>query len=244
MNPETAPTDAQGPGFPRFGALYRTYRSRHSRSMAVLDIARMGNPILRRKAEPVADPMAPGLRRLVSDMLETMDYAGGTGLAAPQVHVPVRVVIFYVEGARARLEDDPEAADGSMADDPTGDNPMAGDPMPDDPPGEGDGGVPLTVLINPEIEVVDPTPVVGMEACLSLPGLAGEVSRHAAVRYHGLTLDGTEVVREAHGFHARVVQHECDHLDGILFPQRMTDLSRLTFASELERLARRRPAEV
>ena len=76
--------------------------------MAVLDIARMGNPILRRKAEPVADPAAPGLRRLVSDMLETMDYAGGTGLAAPQVHVPVRVVIFHIEGSRVRLEDDPE----------------------------------------------------------------------------------------------------------------------------------------
>ena len=195
--------------------------------MAVLDIARMGNPILRRKAEPVADPSAPGLRRLVSDMLETMDYAGGTGLAAPQVHVPVRLVIFYVEGERARREDDPE---GSAATETS---------LPDL-----DGGVPLTVLVNPEVEVIDPTPVVGMEACLSLPGLAGEVPRAAAVRYRGLTLAGAEVDREAHGFHARVVQHECDHLDGILFPQRMTDLSLLTFSSELERLARRVPAEV
>ena len=194
--------------------------------MAVLDIARMGNPILRRKAEPVADPSAPGLRRLVSDMLETMDYAGGTGLAAPQVHVPVRLVIFHVEGSRARLEDDPEGSAATEAS------------LPDL-----DGGVPLTVLVNPEVEVIDPTPVVGMEACLSLPGLAGEVPRAAAIRYRGLTLDGAEVDREAHGFHARVVLHECDHLDGILFPQRMTDLSLLTFSSELERLSRRVPAE-
>jgi len=79
---------------------------------------------------------------------------------------------------------------------------------------------------------------------LSLPGLAGEVPRAAAVHYRGLTLDGSVIEREAHGFHARVVQHECDHLDGILYPQRMTDLRRLTFAAELERQARRTPVEV
>lgn len=194
--------------------------------MAVLDIARMGNPILGRPAAEVRDPAAPEIRRLVSDMLETMEYAGGTGLAAPQVHVPLRVVVFYVEAERARHED---AADRSGTE-------------PDD--GAEDGEVPLTVLINPRIEVIDPTPVLAMEACLSVPDLAGEVPRPAAVRYRGRTLDGAEIRREARGFHARVVQHECDHLDGILFPQRMADLSSLTFTSELERAARRAPVEV
>jgi peptide deformylase len=194
--------------------------------MAVLDIARMGNPILRRRADPVADPTAPGVRRLVADMLETMEFAGGTGLAAPQVHVPLRVVIFFVEGARAAAED-----------------PGPGDPGPGDHGAE-NGGVPLTVLINPEIQAVDPTPQIGPEACLSLPGLAGDVPRASAIRYRGLDLDGAEILREASGFHARVVQHECDHLDGILYPQRMKDLARLTFTSELERQARRAPVDV
>lgn len=107
-----------------------------------------------------------------------------------------------------------------------------------------DGGVPLTVLINPEIEILDATLELRLESCLSVPGLAGEVPRPLAVRYRGLGLDGSPVERTARGFHARVVQHEYDHLDGILYPQRMTDLSRLTFTSELERRACYAPAEV
>jgi peptide deformylase len=194
--------------------------------MAVLDIARMGNPVLAQRAAEVADPAAPEIRRLVSNMLETMEYGAGTGLAAPQVHVPLRVVIFYVEAARAVRENDSDRAGGETDQ------------------ADGDGAVPLTVLINPEIEILDPTRVLGMEACLSLPDLAGEVPRAAAVRYRGLTLDGSAIEREARGFHARVVQHECDHLDGILYPQRMTDLRGLTFTSELERQARRVPVEV
>ena len=197
--------------------------------MAVLDIARMGNPVLAQRAAEVADPTAPEIRQLVANMLETMEYAGGTGLAAPQVHVPLRVVLFYVEATRAARENDPAGVDGT----PDG---AAGD--------DGGGAVLLTVLINPEIEILDPTPVLGMEACLSLPDLVGEVPRAAAIRYRGLTLDGSIMEREAHGFHARVVQHECDHLDGILYPQRMTDLRRLTFAAELERQERRAPVQV
>ena len=202
--------------------------------MAVLDIARMGNPVLARRAAEVADPTAPEIRRLVADILETMEYTGGTGLAAPQVHVPLRVVLFYVEATRAARENNPEGADGE----PEG---AAGDGAAGD---SGEGAVPLTILINPEVEILDPTRVLGMEACLSLPDLAGEVPRAAAIRYRGLTLDGSIMEREAHGFHARVVQHECDHLDGILYPQRMTDMRRLTFAAELERQARRAPVEV
>jgi peptide deformylase len=203
--------------------------------MAVLDIARMGNPILRRRAAEVPDPAAPGIRRLVSDMLETMEYAGGTGLAAPQVHVPLRVVVFFIAAERAIEE--AAAAAGKEASRAEPRDPDVADPAED-------GGVPLTVLINPEIEVLDATVKLGLESCLSLPGLAGEVPRVEAIRYRGRALDGSLIERTARGFHARVVQHEYDHLDGILYPQRMTDLSRLTFTSELERVARHAPVEV
>jgi peptide deformylase len=92
---------------------------------------------------------------------------------------------------------------------------------------------PLTVLVNPEIEVLSPAREGGWEGCLSVPGLRGWVERPAHIRYSGLGLDGTRIERVAKGFHARVVQHECDHLDGILYPQRMKDLSRLIFESEI-----------
>jgi peptide deformylase len=183
--------------------------------MAILKIARMGHPVLNRPADPVEDPSAPELHRLVEDMIETMEDAGGTGLAAPQVHVPLRVVVFFIGAARARREAtsaDPEAAE-----------PVA--------------GVPLTVLINPEVEPIGDETALGWEACLSVPGLAGEVPRYTAVRYRGTGLEGEPIAREATGFHARVVQHECDHLDGVVYPQRMTDLSRLVFTSEMRHLA-------
>lgn len=183
--------------------------------MAILKIARMGHPILRRKADPVADPRAPEIHRLVRDMLETMDDAGGTGLAAPQVHVPWRVVVFFVAGARAAAEDAGNGADLRETADSR--------------------AVPLTILINPEIEVLDDAVALGPEACLSVPGLVGQVPRPQRIRYRGQTLEGDVIEREAGGFHARVVQHECDHLDGILYPQRMTDLSMLAFAEEAMR---------
>jgi peptide deformylase len=186
--------------------------------MAILKIARMGHPALRQISLPIEDPGAPEVRRLVADMLETMEDAGGTGLAAPQVHVPRRLVVFYVSGERAGREDEAGAEDGA-----------------EDEAGTEEGGedVPLTVLINPVVEPLGKDAVEGWEACLSVPGLAGRVPRYAAVRYRGLDLNGKEIAREARGFHARVVQHECDHLDGMLYPQRMTDLSTLTFTSEL-----------
>ncbi len=184
--------------------------------MAILKIARMGHPVLGRPAEPVNDPSAPEIRRLVQDMVETMRDAGGTGLAAPQVHVPKRVVIFTVEaergGGAARDEGDEAAAE------------------------DDERGVPLTVLINPQILPLSDELNYGWEACLSVPGLAGQVPRHTAIRYSGFALDGRQIEREAQGFHARVVQHECDHLDGLLYPQRMTDLSTLVFTSEMKHL--------
>ncbi|HIC80706.1 MAG TPA: peptide deformylase [Kiloniellaceae bacterium] len=196
--------------------------------MAILKIARMGHPILRRKADPVADPTAPEIHRLVRDMLETMEEAGGTGLAAPQVHVPLRVVVFFVAPGRAAAEDAGAPDDEITGDDNTG---AARN-------GAGAGqAVPLTILINPEIEVLDPALSLGPEACLSVPGLVGQVPRPRRIRYSGLTLEGERLEREAAGFHARVVLHECDHLDGVLYPQRMTDLSRLSFAEEALRHA-------
>jgi peptide deformylase len=169
--------------------------------LAILKIARMGHPVLRRRAEPVPDPAAPEIGILIEDMIETMEDAHGAGLAAPQVHVPLRVVVFQVPEARAQRE--------------------------------GESAVPLTVLINPEITPLTEEQAQGWEACLSVPGLAGVVPRFTRIRYAGLTPEGARIEREAEGFHARVVQHECDHLDGILYPQRMTDLSLLVFAEEM-----------
>ncbi len=170
--------------------------------MAILKIARMGHPILRRVAEPIGDPGAPEVHRLIDDMSETMVDAMGAGLAAPQVHVPLRLVMFRVGEDRA------EEAD------------------------EADQPLPLTVLINPVLEFLTEELAEDWEACLSVPGLRGRVPRVTRLRYRGLAPDGSEIDRVAEGFHARVVQHECDHLDGILYPQRMSDLSQLTFDTE------------
>jgi peptide deformylase len=172
--------------------------------MALLKIARMGNPVLRAPAAPIEDPTAPWVRRLVADMIETMEDAGGTGLAAPQVHLPHRLVVFRV--GPERLTD------------------LSGDTVQD-----------LTVLINPVIETVGDERALGWEGCLSVPGLRGVVPRHLRIRYRGQGLDGAAIERAAAGFHARVVQHECDHLDGILYPQRMTDHRLLVFVEELQR---------
>jgi len=173
--------------------------------MAILKIARMGHPALRTRAEEVADPTAPAIRRLVADMGETLADAGGIGLAAPQVHAPLRVVIFSVPPGRAGgPETDPE-----------------------------DGPVPATVLINPTLTPIDEAQDTDWESCLSLPGLSGAVPRYRRIRYGGFDLSGAAVERFAAGFHARVVQHEVDHLDGVLYPMRMTDLSLLMFTEEM-----------
>jgi peptide deformylase len=212
--------------------LYRRLRALHIRGMAILKIARMGHPVLRQVASPIEDPGAPEIRRLVADMLETMRDAEGTGLAAPQVYVPKRLVIFSVSAEREATEEEDDADAADDADDADAD---AEDEDIED--------VPLTVLINPVVEPLTEEMAVGWEACLSVPDLAGKVPRFAAVRYRGWGLDGTEIVREATGFHARVVQHECDHLDGILYPQRMRDMTTLMFTSEMRAQARAEAAE-
>ncbi|HEX9489408.1 MAG TPA: peptide deformylase [Stellaceae bacterium] len=172
--------------------------------MAILKIARMGHPVLRGVAQPVANPTAPEIRRLVADMVETLEDIGGAGLAAPQVHVPRRVVIFRVPDERV-----------------TG--------RPDDLPQD------LLALVNPVITPLGDGQELGWEGCLSVPGLRGAVPRWARIRYRGVTPEGESVDRTVEGFHARVVQHECDHLDGILYPQRMSDLSLLVFNEESAR---------
>ena len=188
--------------------------------MAILKIARMGHPVLGRPALPVADPAAPAIARLIEDMVDTLVDAKGAGLAAPQVHVPLRLVLFRVPPGRemAREESDGGESDGEESDSA----PASALESP-------------TVLINPEIEPIGESMVEDMEACLSLPGLAGMVPRHDRIRYRWTDTEGRAHECEAWGFHARVVQHECDHLDGILYPMRMTDLSTLTFTSELGR---------
>lgn len=178
--------------------------------MAILKIARMGHPILGLKSAPVEDQSAPEIGYLVDDMIDTLTDAGGVGLAAPQVHVPLRLMIFKVPAAGAAheryraagLDDDSEE-------------------------------IPLTVLINPVIEAIGNETTAAYEGCLSVPEMMGEVYRASHIRYHGVGLDGQTIEREAKGFHARVVQHECDHLDGILYPQRISDMRTFGYNEEL-----------
>ena len=190
--------------------------------MAILKIARIGHPVLSRIAEPVADPQAPEIHRLIADMVDTMADAPGIGLAAPQVHVSKRLVVFHVPEGRARLaaeeEGEEEGEDGD-----------------DEDEDEASEAVPMTVLINPEIEFLSDEVKFGIEACLSLPDMVGMVPRHTHIRYKALAPDGSAIEREASGYHARVVQHECDHLDGILYPMRMEDLSTFGYAEEMNR---------
>jgi peptide deformylase len=172
--------------------------------MAILKIARMGHPVLLGRAEPVADPTDPEIRRLVRDMFETMEDAGGAGLAAPQVHVPLRLFVFRVIEGRTSGEPD-------------------------------DLAVGNTVVINPDVEALDTDVRLRWEGCLSIPGLRGAVPRHWRIRYRGLDCEGAPVAGEVSGFHAGVVQHEYDHLNGILYPMRMVDFSRFGFNEELAR---------
>jgi peptide deformylase len=172
--------------------------------MAILKIARMGHPVLLRKCDPVPDPGAPEIRRLVADMMETMIDAPGVGLAAPQVYQPLRLFVFRVPGGRETQDPD----------DTTLEN---------------------TILINPTVELIGEERVMGWEGCLSIPDLRAAVPRAARIRYRGVDCDGNVTEREATGFHARIVQHENDHLDGILYPMRVTDFRWFGFTNELDR---------
>ena len=160
----------------------------------------MGDPRLLRVAEPVKDINDPSIQNIIQDMFDTMYQANGAGLAAPQIGVNLRIVIYEVS-SNPRY---PEVET-----------------------------VPRTILINPVIEPLGKEMETDWEGCLSVPGLRGRVPRYHSVHYQGLDESGQSVDRRVNGFHARVVQHECDHLDGILYPMRMDDLSQLGYEDVL-----------
>lgn len=174
--------------------------------MSVRTVLRMGDARLQQVAAPVRDFDSEELRGLLCDMRDTMEALNGAGLAAPQIGVGLRVVIF-----------------GTPSDKDGGQNPRYPDV----------DEVPYTVLINPVVTPLGESSEEGWEGCLSLPGLRGVVPRFLHIRYQGHDEYGALIDRTVSGFHARVVQHECDHLDGILYPMRMTDMGRFGYTAEL-----------
>ena len=175
--------------------------------MSVLRIAKMGNPILLQKAAPVEDPTAPEIRRLAADMQETLEDIGASGLAAPQVFVSKRVVVYRIIAARI-------------------------------PAGSGLVPRPWTVMVNPVItpRTESKTPV--WERCLSIPGLHGKVPRYLDIEISYFDLNGKKHSHIATSSWAALLQHECDHLDGIVYPMRMNDLALLAYNEEPGPLAK------
>ena len=171
--------------------------------MAVREILRMGDERLLRIAQPVPESMfgSTEMDELITDMLDSMKAANGAGIAAPQLGVDLRVVIFGGTGKNPRYPDAPE--------------------------------IPCTVLCNPVLEPLDNERTAGWEGCLSVPGLRGEVPRFEHLRYSGRDAAGAEFVHVVDGFHARVVQHEVDHLDGMLYPRRVEDMTKFGFTDVL-----------
>lgn len=163
-------------------------------------ILKMGDARLLRKAEPITQFDTPQLHELVADLFETMQYANGAGLAAPQIGVNLQLVIFGFKN-NSRYPDAPT--------------------------------VPETVLLNPKLTPLSDTIEEAWEGCLSVPGMRGLVPRWSKLRYEGVDQFGNRICREVDGFHARVVQHECDHLNGVLYPMRITDLSQFGFTEVL-----------
>jgi peptide deformylase len=168
--------------------------------MTVKRVLKMGDPLLYEKAAPVEQFGTPQLEELISDMFDTMAALKGAGLAALQIGVPQRVVIFGFDSNPRYPEAEP---------------------------------VPTTILINPTIEPLGEETSEDWEGCLSVPGLRGRVERHTKIRYHGYDQTGDVIDRTVSGFHARVVQHECDHLDGILYPMRLKDMRLMGFEEAL-----------
>ena len=175
--------------------------------MAVLRIAKMGNPVLSRVAAPIPDPGAPEIRRLAADMQETLEDIGASGLAAPQVFESKRLVVYRMIASRI-------------------------------PEGSGLLPRPWTVMVNPVITPKSAAKTEVWERCLSIPGLHGKVPRYSNITIAYQTLDGQSVSHAAHSSWAALLQHECDHLDGIVFPMQMTDLAFLAYNDEPGPLAR------
>ncbi len=170
--------------------------------MTIHRILLMGNEHLKRVSAPVQDPTSAKTRALVDDLLDTINAVDGNGLAAPQIGVNQRVVVYRVPAHRI-------------------------------PAGARQQPIAWTVLVNPVLEPLDDDKREIWERCQSLPNLYGRVPRHNRVRLTFTTLAGDMQTRLAQGYHAMLLQHECDHLDGILYPMRMTDMRDLAFVSEL-----------
>jgi peptide deformylase len=168
--------------------------------MTARRVLRMGHPVLLERSQPVPDFSTPELQVLIKDMQDTMAAEEGAGIAAPQIGVLWRVVMFGIDH-----------------------NPRYPHAEP----------VPFTILINPEITVLDKAREEGWEGCLSVPGMRGLVPRYRRIAYSGYDAQGQYFEREAEGFHARVVQHEVDHLDGILYPLRIEDMTQFGFKEEV-----------
>jgi len=175
--------------------------------MAVLRIAKMGNPVLSQVAAPVADPTAPGIKKLAADMRDTIEDIGASGLAAPQVFESTRVVVYRIIASRI-----PEGSELEPR--------------------------PWTVMVNPVIKPKTDKKTLVWERCLSVPGLHGKVPRYSHITISYRDLDGRSMSHDAHSSWAALLQHECDHLDGILYPMRMTDLRLLAYNDEPGPLAR------
>src|SRR5438034_5396893 len=166
----------------------------------IREVLRMGDPRLLERSGEVARFDTPAIDALLADMRDTMQKYEGAGLAAPQIGVPLRVVIFGFEHNQRYPDAEP---------------------------------VLYTEIVNPILTPLGPETDEDWEGCLSVPGLRGRVPRYSRIRYSGFDPEGRAIEREATGFHARVVQHECDHLDGILYPMRMRDLRLLGFSDVL-----------
>ena len=169
--------------------------------MSILKEARLGHPVIRKKARPLgaAEIASPAVKRLINDMIETMHEYDGVGLAAPQIHMSKRIAVIEVS-----------------------ENPR----YPDAP------RIPLTILINPKVVSRSKKMVEGWEGCLSIPDLRGVVPRYESLVCEAFDRSGKAVAFEAEGFFARVIQHECDHLDGHVYLDRMSDLLSLSYLSE------------
>ena len=173
--------------------------------MAIRNVLRMGDPVLLQQALPVKQFNTPELHQLIKDLEDTMQAMSGAGIAAPQIGESVQVVIF------GKKQDSSEK------------NPRYPDA----------DAVPYTVLINPILSLIGDEIEDGWEGCLSVPGLRGIVPRHIRLHYTGFNQFGAPIDRKVSGFHARVVQHECDHLIGILYPMRITDLTKFGYVDVL-----------
>jgi peptide deformylase len=166
----------------------------------IREVLRMGDPRLWQVSKPVEAFGTPELASLLQDLRDTMKAQDGAGLAAPQIGVPLRVVIFGVDFSPRYPDADP---------------------------------VPYTELVNPVLTPLSDEQEEGWEGCLSVPGLRGVVPRYTSLRYEGFDPRGNRIRRDVSGFHARVVQHECDHLDGILYPMRMRDMTQFGYTDVL-----------